>query len=136
MKYPIEKVPLIFLTIKNDYIQRINRPGYDDKIGTDEFVEIRAALINNLRPFCSWAECGALFNKDHTSAINAVKKHDTYIQSSRSYTEIYHPIATQVIEEYVDAIRVSQMSPMDLSNETLRNTIKQLQDELDRRENV
>jgi hypothetical protein len=136
MKFPIEKVPRIFITIKDDYIQRVNRQGYSDNVCTDEFVEIRAALINTLRPFCSWAECGALFEKDHTSAMNAVKKHDVYIASSRLYAEMYFPLASNVVKEYVDAIKVSQMSPMELSNEMLRDTIKQLQNELNRRESA
>lgn len=104
-------------------------------------VEARAAVFNAVSPFVGRAEAAAMFWKDHSTILHAIKNHDMYMAYSSKYGECYEK-ATRVVVECSKEMNVypigqyrhyiSNEAELDVLQKTLDNIQKTIDHVKDR----
>ena len=99
----------IFTSIKERYEEVIGE-RINPLVKTTHQVEMRAALMNAMRPFCKDQHIADMLNKDRTTMLNAVRKHDVYYGTSHLY-RTWHAAAESVVQEMIQDIPLEMKKP-------------------------
>ena len=99
----------IFTAIKERYEEVIGEK-INPKLKNTHQVEMRGALMNAMRPYCKDIHIAEMLEKDRTTLLNAVRKHEVYYSTSAMY-RTWYAAAETVVHEMIGEIPLEMKRP-------------------------
>lgn len=78
----------IFDEIRQEY-EYVAGEKINPRVKDNAQVELRAALVNAMRPYCKDMHVAKMIEKDRSTLVHYAKQHDTYYSSSYQYRAWY-----------------------------------------------